>query len=66
MKITTDQIKAIKVGTKVTFPLDNQKAFHSSTNLVSYVQNNYPELGVRYKCSSNRKALELTIEAIKL
>jgi len=66
MKITTDQIKAIPAGAKMTFTLDNQRSFHSSISLVSYVQCNYPELGVRYKCSSNRKALELTIEAIKL
>lgn len=65
MKITTEIIKAIPQGVKMTFPCDNKKAIHSARGLVSYVQNIATD-GRKFKCNANMETLELTIEAIQL
>jgi len=64
MKIGTKDIKNIKAGSKSTFKCESPLAMNSTKNLAKYVQNTYPENGVKYSVKMDYAKLEITITAI--
>ncbi len=64
MKANVKAIKQILPGEKKTFKCEKAMSLVTAKSSAYYVQNNYPELGVRYKVSLNYAQLEVTIEAV--
>ncbi|WP_321331816.1 hypothetical protein [uncultured Bacteroides sp.] len=63
-RITVKELRKIKPGNKRTYRLPGPRALNNAKTVTSYATTSYPELGVKYKLTTNRAALEVTIEAI--
>lgn len=60
---TMDDLRAIKLGTSVTYTVGERKELHSIRNRSSWLNNYEPELGKRYSCSVNLKMKQITVTA---
>ena len=62
-KVTTDDIRAIKSGTSVTYTVGRPKEL-ASIKVRAYMLNSQePELGKKYSCSLNYLKRQITITA---
>ena len=63
--VTVESLRAFKVGETITYKLDHPRKIPSARSKVVYVQNNYPELGLKFTTHSNVKECTITITAIQ-
>ena len=61
--VTTEKLKAIPKGGKVTFHVGHPRKLQSARSLAGQTWKHYPELGVRFRCSCNYETSEITIYA---
>lgn len=64
MRVTVEQMKALRPGMKATFKADHPRELQNVSQTASYTSLTYPELGIRFKRSINRANMEITVEAI--
>lgn len=64
MKVTVEQMKALRPGAKVTYKADHPKELQNIRMTACYTHLTYPELGVRFKTTICRPKMEITIEVI--
>ena len=63
--LTVESLKSFKVGDSITYKLDHPRKIPSARVKAIYVQNNYPELGLKFSTHSNVKDCTITITATK-
>lgn len=63
-KITTERLRQLKAGEKMTYKMDHPKDLNNARSTASYTQLSYPELGVVFSVCVNRPKMEVTIEAV--
>lgn len=62
-KVTMQDIRAIKIGTSVTFTVDHPKDINSIRNRAYNINTQEPELKKRYSCATNFRNRTITITA---
>lgn len=66
MKVGVNEILNIPKGAKQTFKVDKPKDFMCVRSAASYAHLTNPELGVKFKTSINRSAMEITVISIPI
>lgn len=62
-KVTTDDIRAIKIGTSVTFTVEKARLLQSVRNRAYGLNSFEPELGKKFSCQVNIRKRQITITA---